>query len=445
MRLLESILFFSSFLGWLYLIWSCSRFRPQIGKLVIGTLLGLLLLHALLEQLRWVMLPVYGIVILVLIGYSRRIRSNFTPRKNSRLKSILFSFLALLVCMLSWTIPNLLPPFQFTKPSGPYAIGVVDYTWSDPSRTGINGAVRKLNVRIWYPASDQYTAPAHYIPQADLFIKTIQRQYGLWAKLVRDYQRIEIPASYAPPFHPDAGPAPVIVYLHGNHLGTRFTGTFQALELASHGYIVIALEHPGTAFLSVFTEDDYAPFTNHFQNLPDNFNDHNAVAIPIIREQQADILFALEQLHNISKFNQGSPLSNQMDRSRIAVIGHSFGGAVAANMLATTTTIKAAINLDGYLYGEYPELLPDKPLLILNGSLKIEGLEETMTGLKEERALRDRLLGKYGLELNLPKAGHLSFTDLPLYSPLLAPLAPDIKEQHRLINEQTLRFLQEHL
>lgn len=75
----------------------------------------------------------------------------------------------------------------------------------------------------------------------------------------------------------------------------------------------------------------------------------------------------------------------------------------------------------------------------------IKGLEETMSGLAEERALRNRLLGQQGLEITLPQAGHLSFTDLPLYSPILKPLAPDSREQHRLINEHTLRFLQELL
>lgn len=36
-----------------------------------------------------------------------------------------------------------------------------------------------------------------------------------------------------------------------------FANGFQAIELASHGYMVIALEHPGTAFLIMFDEDNY--------------------------------------------------------------------------------------------------------------------------------------------------------------------------------------------
>lgn len=228
---------------------------------------------------------------------------------------------------------------------------------------------------------------------------------------------------------------------------TRFTGTFQALHLASHGYIVVALEHPGTAFISAVPEGEGndRPFTDHFGGLPNTFGAHNRAAIPIIREQQADIEFVLARLRTLARFAPDSPLANRIDAHRAALIGHSFGGAAAASMLFHSSLVKAAINLDGYLYGEYPEPPPAKPLLILNGGLHIKGLEDLMAGLEEERALRERLLEKSGAEITLPQAGHLSFTDLPLYSPLLAPIAPNIREQHRVINEHTLRFLQKHL
>ncbi len=444
MELFENILLIVSVYIWLYLIWSNSIFRPLIGLIIMCSLLGVLIFHLLFEQSRWLMLPVYGIVVMVIMLYISRICSSAShpPR---RLRSILFSLLALLAGILSWLFAGLLPLFQFSKPSGPYNVGVVDYTWTDPDRTFANGASRQLNVRIWYPAGDRPTKPASYIPQAELFIKAVKKRYGMWSQLLRSHRRLEIPAQYAAPFYPNADTVPVVVYLHGNQLGTRFTGTFQATELASHGYIVIALEHPGTAFLSVFDEDNYISFTNFFENLPNTFSAHNTASIPIIREVQADVRFVLHYLDHIDRHEPDSLLANRLDHSRIAIVGHSFGGAAAAHILANTTIAKVAVNLDGYLYGEYPDEPPEKPLLILNGGLPIKGLEETMTGLEEERALRNRLLGQKGREVTLPEAGHLSFTDLPLYSPLLKPLAPDVKEQHRLINEQTLRFLQEHL
>lgn len=445
MKLFEYALLCASILSCLYVIWAKQRFRPIMKLVIPASLLGILILHLIFEPSRWIMLPVYGITTVVVIACILRRRNHVSP-PSRRLRPFLLSLLALLAGTLSWGGAGLLPLFQFTKPSGSHNVGVLDYTWTDPERTAIDGTSRQLNVRIWYPASDDLTTPARYIPQADLFIQAIKKQYGLWSQLLRNYRQLEIPAQYAAPFYPNANSVPVVVYLHGNQLGTRFTGTFQAIELASHGYMVIAIEHPGTAFLSVFDEDRYIPFTNSFTGLPDNFSAHNKVAVPIIQGMQADVQFVLQHLQQIDRYEPNSPLSDRIDPDRIALVGHSFGGAAAAHILANTTIARAAVNLDGYLYGEYPDELQQKPLLIVNGGLQVKGLEETMVGLEEERAVRNRLLGPNGLEVTLPQAGHLSFTDLPLYSPLLfKPLAPDSKEQHRQINELTLHFLQEHL
>ena len=41
-----------------------------------------------------------------------------------------------------------------------------------------------------------------------------------------------------------------------------------------------------------------------------------------------------------------------MDTSRIGMFGHSYGGATAAQVLVEDSRVKAAINMDGTLYGE---------------------------------------------------------------------------------------------
>ncbi|MBP1905716.1 putative dienelactone hydrolase [Paenibacillus turicensis] len=452
MKLIEYILLCTTILGWILVLWSGSQLRPLRARIIVAILLVTLLLHIFIENWRLAMIPVYLFSISLMI-YSLFKKSKLTSCPPKRIKTILLSFLSLLAGMLCWGIASALPLFQFTKPSGPYSVGVMDYTLTDPDRKFANGAHRQLNVRIWYPASDEGTISATYIPQADLWAKVIRQEYGVfWSLLLNSYRHLELPAQYAAPFYKKSGSLdklPVVFYLHGNQLGAGFTSTFQALELASQGYIVIALEHPGTAFLSVFDEKSYITFTQAFKGLPDNFNAHNTASLSIIREMQADVQFVLDYLQHIEDNEPNSPFSRVMDFNRIALIGHSFGGAAAAHILTNTSFAKVAINLDGYLYGEYPDKALEetqlKPLLILNGGLEIKGLEETMTGLEKERIIRHRLLGKEGLEVTLPEAGHLSFTDIPLYSPLLKPLAPDIREQHRLINEHTLKFLEQHL
>lgn len=443
MQIIEIMILLVTTICWGMQIWAShrQRFVKNIEHVLIAALLAMLLLHFLMEGYRWMSIPIYILLLLVIANYLFRNKN----RQLTRLRSVLFSILIVFATALAWAASAILPVFHFEKPSGQYAVGVIDYTWTDSSRTLNNGDARKLNVRIWYPAASPSKLPVSYIPSPDAFIGALEQQYGTWLKLLKDYRLVHIPASYAPSFSVQASPAPVVVYLHGNHLGTGFTGTFQALELASHGYIVMAVEHPGTAFISAFSEKEYVLFHNDFQDLAESFSAHNAAAIPIINEQQTDVEFTLHYLLNIKEYEPDSPLSQQMDSNRIAIMGHSFGGATAANMLVHSPIIKAAINLDGYLYGEYPATPKNKPLLIINGGLQLEELEETMTDLEVERKLREQLLAAGGIELELPEAGHLSFTDLPLYSPLLMPLAPNIKEQHRLINQHTLQFLHQHL
>ncbi|KPD08234.1 hypothetical protein AM501_11125 [Aneurinibacillus migulanus] len=53
-------------------------------------------------------------------------------------------------------------------------------------------------------------------------------------------------------------------------------------------------------------------------------------------------------------------------------------------------------------------------------------------------------MGK-GYILDIEQAGHLSFTDIPLYSPIMKVISPDVKRNHRIINEATLCFMDRHL
>lgn len=129
MKLFEYALLCASILSCLYVIWVNHRFRPLTTLVIPTSLLGILLLHLIIEHSRWIMFPVYGITTAVVIGCILRRRS-YVSRPSKHIRSILLSLLALLAGGLSWGIAGLLPLFQFTEPSGPYSVGVMDYTWS---------------------------------------------------------------------------------------------------------------------------------------------------------------------------------------------------------------------------------------------------------------------------------------------------------------------------
>jgi predicted dienelactone hydrolase len=139
---------------------------------------------------------------------------------------------------------------------GPYGVAVSRYTWKDDRRD------REVPVKIYYPAQD-------------------------------------------------AGPFPVIIFSHGLG-GSREGYEYLGRQWASHGYVSVHLQHPGS---------DRAVWENSWSKLlalwQAAHNLQNSLNRPL------DVSFALDQLE---KLNQSeSPLQGRLDLSRVGAAGHSFG------------------------------------------------------------------------------------------------------------------------
>jgi predicted dienelactone hydrolase len=106
-------------------------------------------------------------------------------------------------------------------------------------------------------------------------------------------------------------PAPVVVFSHG-YGGTRDAAAYLGEHLASHGFVAIHIQHPGS--------DD-----SIWRGKP---NPLEAIArTPITAEMSlarfGDLPFALDQ---IEAMNRAGPLAGKLDPMRIGMWGHSFGG-----------------------------------------------------------------------------------------------------------------------
>jgi pimeloyl-ACP methyl ester carboxylesterase len=124
-------------------------------------------------------------------------------------------------------------------------------------------------------------------------------------------------------------------------------------EIASHGYVVIALTHPystdavafsngrvinlngnGTRLLSVLSSDpEYG----------EQVGDHT------VDVWASDALFVLDQLHGLN--SEDALLGGHLDLEHIGMFGHSFGGATAAEAAYRDDRILAVINMDGAFFG----------------------------------------------------------------------------------------------
>ncbi|KZE48325.1 hypothetical protein AV540_17145 [Brevibacillus parabrevis] len=445
MRLFEVLLSMVAIVFLWYSIWSNKASGRIIGWGVPVLLIVTGVAHLIMEKARWQMGPIYIIALIVIVYFAAGIFSDFVKQKTV-LQSILLSVPALMISVIGLLLPCLLPVFSFANPTGAYKIGTVDYTWTDNSRIAHDGFSRKINARIWYPAHpDSLLQKADYVPEVSLMAKALENHFGIPSFLLQYTKLIETHSYANASFVADVKTAPVIFLSHGNMNGGRFTNTFQAVDLASNGYIVVAVEHPGTALMATYPDGSYTPFHDSSSHLPMEYQIQNEASLPVIKEQVQDIGFALEQLKKLNQAESGSPLVGKADFSRLGIIGHSFGGATVVEAMYRYPVFRAGINMDGYLYGEERDEALDRPLLIMNGGFVPEELGESVEMQQTEQQRRARILGPKGGELDFAQAGHLSFTDIPLYSPLLHALSPKPQQNHASINEVTVAFMNRHL
>ena len=120
-----------------------------------------------------------------------------------------------------------------------------------------------------------------------------------------------------------AGPVPVIIFSHGLG-GSRRSAIYYARHLASHGYVVVTLQHPGS------DTSIWGGVRPDLENV-DRAGLAKAVADPRVTINRfLDIPFALDQLAIMNATD--GPLKGLMDLSRIGMSGHSFGAVTTQAM-----------------------------------------------------------------------------------------------------------------
>ena len=297
-------------------------------------------------------------------------------------------------------------------PTGNYGVATTKYTWVDENRiesftdTGEN---RALTVEFWYPEGVD-------------------------------------------------GKVPLVVFSHGafGFSGSNYS-TFT--ELASHGFVVASIGHTYHAF---FTKDTNGKMT--LVNIG-FLNEVNAVNTQDDWEKDyyntrswmdlrvADEHFVLDTIiAKAEKADKSDELFSVIDTSHIGVIGHSLGGASFAQTARERDDIDAVINLDGSMLGEEIGFANGKfilnetpypvPLLNLYAEDHYRKAMELVGEDYENFYTSRNAICAY--EVIIKKAGHLNFTDLPLFSPTLAKIlgagSVDARYCIKKTNEIVLEF-----
>ena len=158
-----------------------------------------------------------------------------------------------------------------------------------------------------------------------------------------------------------------------------------------------------------------------------------------------DISFILNQIQKINSGIIKSQVSSRMDLNKIAVGGHSYGGATAITASYRNKKIKACFNLDGWINPIPKNIITEGisiPFLFLGRpSWANSDYYENYTLLK--RFLNATTSHSYAKVFD--KTEHLDYTDIPLFSPIVkyvlevGSLSPSTSLS--MINEIVFSFL----
>lgn len=306
-------------------------------------------------------------------------------------------------------------------PTGAYRVGVhvarfVDAGRADPWRAGS----RELPVTITYPATDvRGHRRAPYITTDGA---AVARTGGLdVSRFVGTTTNGYLDAPAA------AGKFPVVVFSPG-FMVPRLLYTALTEDLASRGYVVVAVDHTGDSVATVRPDGRVVPMS--ISNSYSESTQRTAVATRV-----ADVRFLIDTMRRATSTvmdADGRRLPNRLaesvDPTKLGVFGHSMGGAVAAEVSRIDPRVDAAVNVDGALRVGTPaapivRAPSSRPVLHLVSSLHADSADAQRLWWQPylENARRS---GGWTRVYRVADTGHATFTDLAGFVPQSVPDIP---------------------
>jgi predicted dienelactone hydrolase len=417
--------------------------RDAAGALVLAvTTLVVTLAQLIGEHPRWQLLPLYLAVVSVTAGgLVTGIRSE-TPRPRWAFVTVSL-VLVVTAALLAWVVPVTLLP----APTGDQAVGTATFSWSDPERAerygDDPGSPRELVAQVWYPADpSEPVDPAPWMLEAERFGPVAARELDLPSFALGHIGLIRSHATEGVRGAPAAaGSRPLLVYSHGWR-GFRAFHSPLLESLASHGYVVLAIDHTYGSLATVFPDGRVTPMDP--QALPDDVSAE-------VRDDAGEQLVAtfakdIEALLDHLELGLPDEVMATVDLDHIGLLGHSTGGGAVILACSRLENCGAVVGLDPWV-----EPLPDDlagtglevPLLSLRS-------EEWVGGPNDKR-LRRLHAGNSAPEGRVALDGvlHRDFSVLPLFSPLAAQIgfsgSTPPAETNAIVEAWSLRFFDHHL
>ena len=246
-----------------------------------------------------------------------------------------------------------------------------------------------------------------------------------------------------------------------------------AEELASHGYVVVGVNHTYESTVTVFSDGRVVamnPQAVAGALGPQSGNHDEAFRArgEVCMLKAADLAFVAGQVGLLDADAAGR-FGGRLDLSRMGVFGVSFGGNAALEWCRTDPRGLAAVNLDGALWTDVGKVGLERPALQVlaeHEEFAVSPEKAVQTGMAPDaewfvaekaitvggwRTVHER--SRPGYTVRVAGATHLSFLDIPLLprkadamvTGMLAATTIGAERMWRIISDLVLAFFDKHL
>jgi hypothetical protein len=286
-------------------------------------------------------------------------------------------------------------------PTGAYPVGTRSIELVDRSRRepGTNGTKpRSFVMQLWYPRAAGKGRREQYMPPK--VAAFVAADGGLPASI---FTRVKLAAISDAAPRRRAGGWPVVLFSTGYGVERQlYTGLVQ--DLASHGYVVAAIDHPHDAGIVSFP-DGHTVSIGKVGESPDAISDALTVRV-------ADTRYVLDALTRLTRGTRTGAFSGMLDLDHVGMFGHSLGGATAAATMLIDRRLDAGLDMDGLLFGKVAVTGLRKPFMLFSAD----------PGFRHKPNLAQfwgHLRGpRYAVDF--AGAAHFAFSDLVFLVPQLA-------------------------
>ena len=306
------------------------------------------------------------------------------------------------------------------SPSGPATIGSISLHLIDNARWDPFAPTRvrrSLMVTLWYPARKSTARAAAYLD--DGVAHVVDRELDVPAGT---FESVRSHARNAATIAAHGGRGyPVVIYSPG--FGSwRNASTALVEELASHGFVVVTIDHPYDAAAVEFP--NHAIVRAKPLVLPGSakvltYDAWYVMVRPLLAVRVADVRFVIDQLaaldagHNPDVEGHRLPenLAGALDLHRIGMFGHSLGGTTTIRVIRVDTRIRAGLSLDGPIPTATGTACSEQPIMLIRS---VDPAVEQLT-VPSWKSAAHTLCG-WHVAVALHGSGHNDFTDLTIFA-----------------------------